>query len=568
MSYLSVPRLHFAGQFLTSPSTINNTPDNYITSPAPPYPTYPPVVRAGGNVVLWNPMGLARFMLNGNNVNGTPLPGCTIQSIMPQKGDLLTPSNSKDPLIGASIQTSTDDSPAKIVDLDPDQQTATLFIGIRLQLVLKDGTVAFSMVSGEYLEAPNLTDYSRVGNGVFESKIMPKQIVWNTKIKSPLFKSFKDACKYGISVKFIIGQYNTDITSSTFNFGSIVGALGPVKRGEPTRASVGRKFIPPSLNTSYNSGYVQVDAQRKKLVIDFGNSTHFDYANGKSPDIFAAILIRKKITPLGLPLDYSQQNFILTAGILEIPLSSTEISNLKTNPLRFYEKLGAHSGSKMILSEYIAKSNTDFPSGSYITVSQLSTRLSYGESTSVELIARKFGQPLGGITLNVGYVPNTPTKKGLKFSRSVETLKNGKAKLEVTNNTPPLTGERADIGSQIYFLKGSWQKTAFIGINLYWPANHSAFTVKAYEKYNVPDNPTWNDNVKPIMVHFMTLYPGMKAMHDMSNYKVAKKMGNALKSVFSIPIDNPAYMPVTRELNPAKMAMVVKWVDQGMVLGN
>lgn len=560
MSYLNVPRLHFAGQFLTSPSTINNTPGNYVTSPTPPYPTYPPAVPSSSRV-LWNPMGVALFELNGKNVNGTPLPGCYIQSVMPLTGDLATSENSSDPLLGASVQTSTDASPAKIVDLDPDQQLATLFIGIRMQLVLQDGTVAFSMQSGEFISPPNLTDYA--GQGVFESRINPKQIVWNTKVKSRLFQSFRTACKSGISVKFIIGNYDTNIISATFNFGNIVGALGPAKRGEPVRASVDRKFIPQHSSPSYNSGYFQVDKQRKKLVIDFGNSTAFDYTPGKSPDINAALLQKNNIETIGDPLNYSRTQYQLTAGILELPISTPQITALKNNPLRFYAPGNSPTKPVLILSEYLAKSVTDFPTGSYITISQLSARLAFGESTSVDLIARKLGSALSGQELSMNIVPGTTARRGLQFTKKVTTSKNGKATIKLTAATPPLQGQRADIGSQLYFLQGKWKKTSYIGIGN-WPVNGAPLSVKAYAKYVAPQNPTWETDVQPVMVHFMTLYPGMKAMHDLTQYPVVKKVSAELKTVFTTPIDHPGYMPVTRELNPAIMKMVVNWINRGM----
>ncbi|MEL6867445.1 MAG: hypothetical protein AAFP19_23670 [Bacteroidota bacterium] len=572
MSYLNVPRLHFAGQFLASPSTINNTASNYITTPKPPYPTYPPDVPPDNNgPVLWNPMGVARFLLNGQNVNGNQMSGCTVQSVMPAKlpklpkgqqpainSGLLSASNSKDPLIGASIQTMTDDSPPKIVDLDPDQQLATKLIGIRLQLVLADGTIGFSMKPGQYLAPPNLTDYA--GQGVFESQIKPTQIVWNTKTKSALFADFRTACKSGISVKFIMGNYDGNINSPTFTMGQIVGVIGPAKRGEPARAAVGRKYIPQFANSPYNSGYFQIDTKRKKLILDFGNSVTFNYTDGKSPDLSVTVSVKGSPMTIASKLPYTPTNYQLTAGVLEIPLHTADLARLGTNPRQVFSS--GMANSKSVLSEYISKSANDFPTGSYVAISQLSLRLGYGKSGFVELIARKFGQPLGGYTLNMGFAQGSP-KKGISFPRKVETLKNGKATFQVTTSAPPLEGERADIGSLVYYLKGKWQKTSYIGIS-FWPSNAAGLSVKAYAEYAIPEVPTWVDDVQPVMVHYMALYPGMKAIHDMSSYKVVKTLGAQLAGVFSIPMDHPAYMPVTRELNPAIQQMVLKWIKLGM----
>ncbi len=158
--------------------------------------------------------------------------------------------------------------------------------GLQLQLVIDDSGVGFTMKPDTYLEVPSLTDlwFARAGtgsnggaSGIFETVIRSDQIDWHQPDASPLLQQFKDACKDGISVKFTTDAYNTNSTSSTFNIGRIVGALGPAKRGEPVRASASRKFIP--LQSPVNpkppvfwAGEFIVDVTRKKAVLDIGNS--------------------------------------------------------------------------------------------------------------------------------------------------------------------------------------------------------------------------------------------------------------------------------------------------------
>jgi hypothetical protein len=52
----------------------------------------------------------------------------------------------------------------------------------------------------------------------------------------------------------------------------------------------------------------------------------------------------------------------------------------------------------------------------------------------------------------------------------------------------------------------------------------------------------------------------MKPIVDLGNYAsvVANKAG--LEMVFSLPQENPLYMPVTRDLSPAKRQMILNWL--------
>ena len=58
MSYMGLPRIHFAGTFITKPSTVNNVATNYQVTQDPPNP-------------VWNPNGNALWLLEDCTVTGT-----------------------------------------------------------------------------------------------------------------------------------------------------------------------------------------------------------------------------------------------------------------------------------------------------------------------------------------------------------------------------------------------------------------------------------------------------------------------------------------------------------------
>ena len=125
MSYLAAPRLHFFGEFIAEPSTINNDPSNFSG----------PIQDPG-----WNPNGNHRFAFAAT----------TVTSIL-KGGSLVT---TGDPLIGGAV--TTPGTPfAKLVDLDVDVQLASRIYGLQVQVA--DG--AGNSVRGTMATA-NFRDFS------------------------------------------------------------------------------------------------------------------------------------------------------------------------------------------------------------------------------------------------------------------------------------------------------------------------------------------------------------------------------------------------------------------------
>src|SRR5215203_5836098 len=94
MSYLDVPRLHFAGTFIAKPSTVNNTASNFEPTVTNPFPS-------------WNP--------NGNTF--WQFLNCRVKCAFDDKGGV-----SKDPIVNSSVASTDNSVPAKLVDLDTEQQ--------------------------------------------------------------------------------------------------------------------------------------------------------------------------------------------------------------------------------------------------------------------------------------------------------------------------------------------------------------------------------------------------------------------------------------------------------------
>lgn len=571
MSYLDVPRLHFFGQFLANPGTINNILTNFD----PDVPTRP----------LWNPNGVARFQLQGKNVNGTQLSGVKVRSVMDASGNLIT-SSAQDQLVGAAV-TSNAQTPAKIVDLDPWQQFVSQLFGLQLGLTIGGVSGAgFSMKAGEWAAVPSLTDlwFARV-SGIFQTVIAPDQIVWNTggdPVPSSLLQQFQEACSAGISVKMTTDFYDTNGTSPTFNIGRISGVLGPAKAGEPIRFPT-RKMIPQVAeggnpqNASFWSAPFAVDASRSKAVFDLGNSFQVQL-NPKTgvEETVPAGTVEAVIQASGGPvtlspaLDVSQEQYQLTSGVVEADLTTDQLTAIQENPVGL---IASEAGTDPVLLE----------AAPYVVLSQTFLRLSPGEKADLDVHAYRFGQPLANETVSVELItpgffamnfPQFPgldqqiqpgssePASGLDFGTgSLTTDANGLACLTIKANAPqPLPDSRKEIDSQVYFLGGPWQGSAYY----WWPMSFAPLSVLVYDEFTIPENPTWTTDVEPVMDQYMRLYPGMKAILDMSDFHVVQQNARALQTVFSASLLDPARMPVSRDLAPAKMEMVLKWLAAGL----
>ena len=204
MSYLDVPRLHFAGTFTADPSTINNTITNY--DPA----------NRGKLNLSWNPYGSHAWTVD-----------CEVTAFIDAAGQLHT---GGDPVIGAPLQSYAPRVPAKLVDLDTDQQTTTRLFGFNVQL----GTASSALLRGLYQDEGTLLAlwFSRVqpgggdsaASGAFQSIL--KHIAWGDLSYSPLLQQLQQAAGEGLSIRLTTYGYQDDNASPGFHTGSIVGTIG------------------------------------------------------------------------------------------------------------------------------------------------------------------------------------------------------------------------------------------------------------------------------------------------------------------------------------------------------
>jgi hypothetical protein len=543
MSYLDVPRLHFSGTFIAKPSTVNNTPQNFDPSVTNPDPS-------------WNPMGTHAWQFMN----------CTVKSAADDSGPV-----SSDPVIGAGVQSTDQPTPAKLVDLDTEQQMVSQIWGLQVRVAVSDS----EYFTGNFRVVCFNDIWVRVGGGQPDSMFSAfyqsvlDDVTWSGRITSPLLQRLREVSPDALSIKFNVDGYDDDSISPTFNQGRVVGAIGPAWKNEPPNFVLGRFLRPLDYNQKKNPfggtplwfAPARVDEKRGKVLVDLGNSIPTTSPAGTAADLGnlkVAIMTSPKPTVLG-DYDYSNVTYALSAGVQEFAVTKEQLKTLSTTPLGVLQQ-GAAGAPKAVLREN--------DNGAYLNVTEQVQRMAPGDKVKVELIALAFGKPAAKESIEVKFnngmlqgVPGIPVgapASALDFPSSATTNAKGRAHFTLKASDPG--NPRKFIDGQVYGVGYAWSKEAD---KRYPPDPNNFVSVLVFDKYPTPPSPTWAD-VEPIFAQYAKLYPFMtQKVVNLASYADVVNNLDAIKGVLSLPPTDPRYMQVTRDMSPDKVSLVLKWIAQG-----
>jgi hypothetical protein len=552
MSYLTGPQLHFAGRFQADVSTVNNDVRHFNNATFKPEYQEP---GKGATKGWWNPHGTGYWRLIDCRVTqASRADGTVVQD------------TAADPIIGMSVAQTNDRVAAKLVDLDPQQQLVSQIWGLTVRLT--DGGNG-SIFSGAFAMAPFSDLWSRTPNapgGDFSLACFWQSVLvspeWGELPDSAFLRELRDAAGgRDLSIKFNVDGYSMDSSAQDFTTGRIVGTIGIAADGEPRHFVLGRQAMPVD-NSPANFFPAVVDAKRGKLVLDLGNALPTATVGGPvDPTLNLNIGILTtpgQIASLGTVIPDGPDWYERTAGIVELPadrpLSQNEIALLADHPIVLANQ--TVDGSLQLLAQEPAD-------GLYVRADQFVFRLSPGDRQSVNLYATRFGQPLAGAAVTCTYDDSglqqggprdpkvgTPTK-ALDIDPTVTTGTGGLAELTLTAHDP--NDPRGYIDGQVYGIGYSLPGSTYV--------NSSDFvSVLVWNRFDVLDTPTWQD-VQPMFQQFANLYPIMKPIVDMGDYAQMAAKAGLVKLAMSLPEEDPNYMPVTRDLSPAKRKTMLNWLD-------
>lgn len=252
MSYLDYPRLHFSGTFQASPSTINNTPNNY--SPE----IYSKPHELDLVELYWNPLGDGSFNFEE----------CFVTKVEYANGSYAT-TPEEDSIIGKPVSSiSNFPFPSAIVDLDPMQQNVSEVWGLNVQAGdASNGftgvfqPTAFNAIWGQS-QGPDSPRSSASGAGVFQALLNDVKISGNGS-GSAFIKTLQENNTSDLSLNFVTNAHNNSPHIYRFTEGDKGTLSEMVSKGVPPETAA--KLQPMTL-LMQNVGNAKGDIPTKEFT--------------------------------------------------------------------------------------------------------------------------------------------------------------------------------------------------------------------------------------------------------------------------------------------------------------
>ncbi|RMQ49805.1 hypothetical protein ALQ04_01311 [Pseudomonas cichorii] len=581
MSYLNSLRLHFAGKFQANVSTVNNDAghyDNAAFKSSYQQLEGPHMKPPNG---WFNPQGDAAFRLLG----------CTINSAWTPAGAV----NQSDPVLRYIIADANSRVPAKMVDLDPEQQLVSEIWGLEVRIADINGD---TLLSGQFLPAAFIDIWDRatgsgsgdIGAGATYQSVL-NNLQWGDVSGSTFLSQLKQTTETTglLSIKFNVDGLNMTNTSPDFMCGRIAGTIGPYLADEPRHLVIGRHFMAsasPQGNFFTPVGGINffpavIDTGASCIYLDLGNALSTTAPGAGLNDLgdlklgaYEPLLTPTRPTGTIIPLGtvasqgidgYSSNAdwYAKTAGIVVLPLSAQQLQIARTNVLVL-------SGNKGIVIN-------EWANAAFIRADKFVYRLSPDEKVDIPVYAMQYGQPLAGISVSFTLDPSQlqaspdpilvmkppPVGKpenALQFAETAVTDVNGKAVLSLGTSDPGVPrsfkNSNSAIDGQVYGIRPAFTDA---GMNA-GPVNQWDFiSFLLWSGYRIPAAPTWDD-IQPIFQQYANLYPVMLRFLNMADFDSVVKTAGLLTLAFSLDIHDANSMPVTRDLSPAKRQAILAWL--------
>jgi hypothetical protein len=555
VSYLNDLRVHFAGGFVAAPSTVNNDVKHFNNA------TFQAIFQTPGPGA-WNPEGDHRFtfdcaVTSAHYGDGTAAGGDAVLSFRVSDRGHLPGRN-----------------PAKIVDLDPQQQLVSMIFGLEVVVGPPGGT---PLLTGTFAPAPFTEIWFRgtTGGGDERAAAMYQSVleslVWGDVSGSRFLQELKAAAGGALSIKFNLDGYSMARDTPGFTKGRLVGTIGPADAAEPRHFVRGRQFsnvdnlnpdglfVVPRNGVNFCAG--RLDEAGRRVWLDLGNALTTDPSGGPVRNIGTLALVCNVPgtgqVALG-NLDYTPANWYeQTAGVVALPsgrgLTDAELAAVRDNPLALV--VTPAGGAAVVAASEAAD-------GSHLRADQFVARLNPGDTFTAQFYASRFGRPLAGAAVGLGHLAvgvqpgdpaiGVPTSQ-LTFPATTNTDANGRAAI-------PLSA--ADPGNPRGYIDGQVYEVGYTLNGAAVPNPSDFLSVLVFDAFTPDEPPTWYGSMRPIFQQYANLYPVMQAFVDLADYDDVSANRATLIAVLKLSQANAHYMPVTRDLSEAKRAAMVRWLTE------
>jgi len=546
MSYLNPLRLHFAGQYQTNVSTVNNDPnhfDNATFQASYQEMQGPGMVPPNG---WFNPQGDAAFRLLG----------CTINSAFTASG----PVAGDDPVLTNIVADSDQAVPAKLVDLDSEQQLVSEIWGLTVRIADSSGN---TLMSGQFEPAAFMDIWDRAiqqGGGDTNASAYYQSVLtnvqWGDVSSSNFLTALKAASANGLlSIKFNVDGINMSYTSPDFMCGRITGTIGPQAADDPGHMIIGRQFVAigsPKGNFFLPEGGINffaasVDQDAGSIYLDLGNALPTTIPGGPIADL--GDLTLAYYDPFMTPKDPAGQ----MAPLATIPSSLYAASDWYANSAGVVAMTLTPEQMQVVGIRRLALYNAaedqvvfESPGACYVRADKFVYRLTPGDEVSVPIYAMRYGNRLPDAAVDLvidnGQLQPGPSQppyapyagpspaigvpiSAVPIPSTVTTDANGMATMTFTANNPGVVrnfdnGANYGIDGQVYGVRPSFSDPHLAE----GPVNQWNFISFLIWSDWTPSSPiSWTD-IQPIFQQYANLYPIMGRFLDMSDFDSVKAL--------------------------------------------
>ncbi|MBL7811879.1 MAG: hypothetical protein JNL57_06610 [Bacteroidetes bacterium] len=600
MSYLHIPRIHFSGRFFTDPSTVNNDPTHYLPDVTKPSPWQNPDGQHRFqflDCMVTSVLGPSGYMgsdaLLGANVLTTdnPAPARLV--------DLDVYQQAVSAIYGLQLQFGQTNGKSLTMAMDMATLNYVWFNAVLPKRAWDSADYDQDSFGGDMNAA-----------GWFQSVLRINASDW-VDTGSDALNLLKQQTlqvngQYLVSIRIVVDGYRNVPEDAQYQTGRITGAIGPVFANEPLY-NPGQRWINPRafdankdlwFYPSFNPAAFMVDSGRKKLVIDLANSICRQNAGGPPVDLGtlnALVTGMPDVPPVQLGnVDYSDFSYSNNSMLAELDLSDSQITDLQQGCLQLIMSR-TDLGNPIVMEETYT--------GNHFAVEVRPIRMSGtpGATASTQVYVSCKGRKVTGkqmacVVVSVhGTTPgatvpptnpgNTSQADGALQASLSETDENGFATLTLTVLKDP--GQRTpELDGQLYFVVAydpavpppDWNNPT---PGMQPPLQDQMASVLVFSQYTVNTNPEWAE-IQAMMEPYVKLYPAMTKQLDLSDAhsfmifalnppwsKVYNDnnpgplgiVAGAIPYYMSRSVDDPRFMPISRDLSPEKILTIMHYVQ-------
>lgn len=269
--------------------------------------------------------------------------------------------------------------------------------------------------------------------------------------------------------------------------------------------------------------------------------------------------------------DYTQAGWLeRTGGIVEVALGERK-ATAEASPLAL--SFAPPGAAPAVICPREA------PGGHHVRADQFVFRADPGDVINVEIYVSTFGRPTDaevdiGLDPMNSYLtvlqpqratPGVPGPAGLgaplpsqpasalAFPSKVRAA-GGRAYLTIASFDPG--NPRGYIDGQVYTVPPT-----LAGIPTEFVNTSDTISILLFDRVETNARPSWWDDVQPILQQYANLYPIMRKVLDLNDYTSVLAHKDMLAYVFGLPIEDPNYMPVTRDLSRGKRQLILQWLS-------